>query len=121
MMNDSEQHDRIKRFELRDVRLSKMLADKPAAIRIMFSCIFDVARVGIKADIIDLGHIVQDISRTAADIEDALSRAKLQNVINANLPQPVGAENALPADIERRRAQEIVQRSKGHCWERRHM
>ena len=96
-------------LNLRHVGLRKLLADKPAAIRIVLYCIFDVARFGIEADVIDLGHIVQNISRAAADIEDTLSRPKLQNVIKANLPQPVGAENALPADIERWRAQETVQ------------
>ena len=93
---------------------AKCSQKEPAAIRIVLSCIFDVARFGIEADVIDLGHVVQNISWTAADIEDALSRPQLQNVIKANLPQPVGPENALPADIERRRPQEAVKRGKDH-------
>jgi hypothetical protein len=62
----------------------------------------------------DPGHVIQNISWTTTDIENALSLSQLQNVIKTNLPQPVRAEDALPADIERRRPQQAKKRGKDH-------
>jgi nucleoside-diphosphate-sugar epimerase len=68
----------------------------------------------IEADVIDRRHIIQNIPRPAANIQHTLSVSKLQEIIETDLPQAICAQHALPADIDRWRAQEIMEMGKCH-------
>jgi hypothetical protein len=114
MVNDPHQHDRVEGLKLGYMSQRKMFAEKTPAVRVMLLGIFDIARLGIEADVIDRRHIIQNIPRPAANIQHTLSVSKLQEIIETDLPQAICAQHALPADIDRWRAQEIMEMGKCH-------
>jgi hypothetical protein len=61
--------------------------------------------VGVEADVIDMRHVIQDVSGPATDIEDAFVLAKLQEFPETNPSQPVCTEEPLRGDVKDWRTQ----------------